>query len=66
METIIAAWGVREGRAQTLCIDIAKQAGALRGLTKVLRLAHMMLTEGEKLLTFDHIQTAWADLGGAS
>jgi DNA transposition AAA+ family ATPase len=64
VETIIAAWGVRESKAQTLCIDIAKQAGALRGLTKVLRLAHMMLAEGEAILSFDHIQTAWADLGG--
>ena len=64
VETIITAWGVTESKAQTLCIDIAKQAGALRGLTKVLRLANMMLAEGERVLSFDHIQTAWADLGG--
>ncbi len=64
VETIIAAWGVQGNKAQSMCIDIAKQAGALRGLTKVLRLANMMLGEGETTLSFEHIQTAWADLGG--
>lgn len=64
VETIIAAWGVKEGKAQNICQEIAKQAGALRGLTKVLRLAKMMLAEGDSVLGLDHIQTAWAELGG--
>lgn len=64
VETIVAAWGVQGSKARNLCLDIAKQAGALRGLTKVLRLASMMLGEGDQELTFEHIQTAWADLGG--
>lgn len=64
VETIVSAWGVLESKAQNLCMDIARQAGALRGLTKVLRLASMMLAEGEKALGVDHIQTAWAELGG--
>lgn len=64
VETIIEAWGVQESKAQSLCLDIARQAGALRGLTKVLRLARMMLGEGEERLGLEHIQIAWADLGG--
>ncbi len=64
VDTIIAAWGVSDNKAQRLCHEIAKQAGALRGLTKVLRLACMMLAEEDNNLSFDHIQTAWGDLGG--
>lgn len=65
VETLLAAWNIFESKSKNLCMEIAKQAGALRGLTKVLRLGSMMLAEDDKGLTFDHIQTAWADLGGA-
>lgn len=65
VETLLAAWNIFEGKSQSLCMEIAKQSGALRGLTKVLRLGSLMLTEDDKCLTYDHIQTAWADLGGA-
>lgn len=64
VETIVAGWGVQEGKARGLCMEIARQAGALRGLTKVLRLASMMLAGEDSGLRFEHIQTAWADLGG--
>ena len=64
VEAIVAAWGVEDSTAQALCMDIARQAGALRGLTKVLRLAHMSLGEEDRNLTTDHIQTALTLLGG--
>ncbi len=64
VETIVAAWGVRDKKGQGLCLEIAKQAGALRGLSKVLKLGTAMLGEDEAGLTFEHIQAAWARLGG--
>ena len=64
VETLIAAWKVTEKKARHLCLKIASQAGALRGLIKVLRLASAMLVEGDEALSVDHIQTAWADQGG--
>jgi len=66
VETIVQAWNITDAKGKSLCAEIARQAGALRGLTKVLRLASMMLSEGEKALEFLHIQTAWAQLGGAA
>lgn len=66
VETIVQAWNITDTKGKGLCIEIARQAGALRGLTKVLRLASMMLAEDEQHLESLHIQTAWAQLGGAA
>ena len=64
VETIVQAWGVVDKKAQALCMEIAKQAGALRGLTKVLKLSSLMRSEEEGIIGVEHIQTAWAELGG--
>lgn len=66
VEIIISAWGVTDKKGQKLCFEIAKQAGALRGLTKVLKLGSAMLGEGEERISVDHIQAAWVKLGGAN
>lgn len=65
IEIIVARWNVQGEKGRGLCAEIAKQAGALRGLTKVLKLATAMLGEDEPGITLEHIQTAWARLGGA-
>ena len=65
VETIIQAWNITDAKGKSLCIKIARQAGALRGLAKVLRLASMMLAEGEQHLESLHIQTAWAHKGAS-
>lgn len=64
VEVLLNAWNIKGRKSHNLCKAIAKQAGALRGLTKVLRMGSMMTEQGQDM-TFEHIQTAWADLGGA-
>lgn len=63
IDTLLDAWGVTEGKARALCREIGGKAGALRGLTKVLRMAWLMRDEGESL-TYDRVSDAWSDLGG--
>ena len=61
---LLDAWNV-QGRARDLCGKIAGQPGALRGLTKTLRLASMMAAgEGASALDVEIIKAAWLDLGG--
>ena len=63
VDALLASWQIKGRKSHELCKAIAQQAGALRGLTKVLKMGSMMTEDGQSM-TFDHIQTAWADLGG--
>lgn len=64
IDVLLDAWGVRESKARALCREIGGKAGALRGLTKVLRMARLMLSEEEAELSSGAIESAWAELGG--
>ena len=64
IDTLLDAWGVADAKARTLCHEIGTKAGALRGLTKVLRMAFLMLDEGENKVSALHIENAWSELGG--
>ncbi|HID48851.1 MAG TPA: DNA transposition protein, partial [Chromatiales bacterium] len=56
------AWGLTDSVAVKLIVDIARKPGGLRGVTKALRLAHML--SGGKPIEPKHIRAAWRRLGG--
>lgn len=64
IDVLLDAWGVKEAKARALCREIGSKAGALRGLTKVLRMARLMMGEGETELSAGAMEAAWAELGG--
>jgi DNA transposition AAA+ family ATPase len=47
IDTLLDAWGITEKQARALCREIGTKAGALRGLTKVLRQAGLMIDEAD-------------------
>lgn len=63
IDTLLDAWGVADNKARSLCREIGGKPGALRGLTKVLRMAWLMRDDNEPV-TYDRVADAWADLGG--
>lgn len=64
--TIVAAWGVDpESPEAKLLKTIARKPGALRGLTKTMRLAGM-IAGPEAVVTAQHIRQAWAQLSAVS
>ena len=64
IDALLDAWEIGEKKARVLCREIGGKAGALRGLTKVLRMARLMMGEEEAALGAEHIEAAWAELGG--
>ncbi len=60
---LIAAWAV-EGKCRSTLAEIARRPGALRTVTKVLRLAGMHALAEGKQTCCDHIGRAWRELGG--
>lgn len=63
VEALIDSWDIRNG-ARAYCQKIALQPGALRGLTKTLRLAAMYAKADGSELLVKHVKAAWAELGG--
>lgn len=58
---LLDAWGVAGAAERALLKQIAAKPGALRGLTKVLRIAHMLAgAKGEPALTVALIRMAWS------
>lgn len=64
VKRLAAEYGVSDAASQKLLFVIGAQAGALRAVTKCLRIARMMAAGREEALGADHIQAAWADLTG--
>lgn len=63
---MIEAWGIEDAKTRKQLIEIAEQPGALRGLTKVLRLATVQArSEGRGAVNYDDVRGAWRELGGA-
>lgn len=60
---MIDAWRVDKSCRATLA-DIARRPGALRALTKVLRLAGMHALAEDKSVGAEHVARAWRELGG--
>ena len=62
LEAVLDAWGVGAG-ARSAVRRIGRQPGALRSLTKTLRLAHLF-AHGAPVAE-EHVRAAWRDLGGS-
>ncbi|MES8361962.1 AAA family ATPase, partial [Cutibacterium acnes] len=58
VRVILDAWGVRETDCRAQLVDIASKPGALRGLTKVLRLAAMYAAAEQRALCCDDVRAA--------
>lgn len=65
VDALAAAWGVSDRKSVQLLREIAKKPGALRAVTKSMRLASMFAAgDAAAAPSFDHIKAAYADLGG--
>ncbi len=64
VEAVLDAWGVSEALSREALKKAASHAGALRVLTKVLRLASLAASNLDVPLSHQHIKAAWADLCG--
>lgn len=63
--TLIRAWGIDDAKCRATLIEIGRKPGALRTLTKVLRLASMHAVAEGKTVCCEHVGKAWRELGGA-
>ena len=62
VEALLSAWSVADKQTRGAALEIARRAGALRGLTKTLRLASLV-AGGEKVGA-GNLRSAWKNLGG--
>lgn len=63
VDALLDAYGVAGARERGLLRDVARRPGALRGMVKTLRLAHMLAAGAEaEAMTADHILAAKARL----
>ncbi len=58
------SFGVNGERELKLCEEIAKAPGALRGVTKTLRLASVLARQDGGQVNLKNIEAAWRDLAG--
>lgn len=64
VDALIGAWGIAEPKCRATLMDIASKPGALRGLTKVLRLAAVQAAAEARTICCADVKTAWRELGG--
>lgn len=64
VDGLIEAWGVEDRACRQKLADIAAQPGALRVMSKVLRLAAGYAATNGKPMCCDDIRAAWRDLEG--
>lgn len=64
IDTLIKAWKIDFNGCRAALHDIASKPGALRGMTKVLRMASMFAAGEGRQISSDDIKAAWRDLGG--
>ena len=65
ISAILDAWNIGGSDCRQQLVEIASKPGALRGLTKVLRLASMFAAAQNRTLCCEDVKTAWRELGGA-
>jgi DNA transposition AAA+ family ATPase len=67
IEQLMDAWDIAGKGERALLAQIAKRPGALRNLTKVLRMAHMLgSAEGAEAVAETHIRMAWERLSAGA
>lgn len=63
-DALIKAWGIDDAKCRQRIRDIAAKPGALRVLTKTLRLAATYAQAAKRRVCCDDIQASWRELGG--
>lgn len=63
IDALLKAWKISDTSCRTQIREIARRPGALRVLTKVLRLAASFAAAQEQPICCDHVRAAWRDLG---
>lgn len=61
-EALLDAWGMQEAGARKALHVIARKDGALRGMTKTLKLAHLLANAAHEPVGVTHITAAWERL----
>jgi DNA transposition AAA+ family ATPase len=62
IDALVDAWNIEEPAQRSLLHAIARKPGALRGMTKTLRVAHMLAASERRAVTADDIRLAWERL----
>lgn len=65
IDAFLAAWKITDGDVRVQMRQIARRPGAIRVLTKVLRLAASFAAAQDRTLCSDDVRAAWRDLGVA-
>lgn len=63
---ILDAWNLQHGSASRLLQQIASKPGALRNMTKTIRLAHMLAAGSGETLDERHVRAAWQQLSATN
>jgi DNA transposition AAA+ family ATPase len=67
IEKLMDAWDIGGKEERAMLLKIAKRPGALRNLTKVLRMAHMLAgADGAEAVAEPHIRMAWERLSAGA
>ena len=64
IEALLRAWRVQGKAEKKVALEIGQKPGALRGVTKVIRLASLFAAGQKEKLAAKHLRLAWQDLGG--
>jgi len=63
VEVLAASWGIDDAVSLVFLKKIAAKPGALRGVTKTVRLGTMLAHGENNPLAFSHLKSAWRQLG---
>lgn len=66
IRALVQAWGITDTKCMPVLIEIARRPGALRGLTKTLRLASMQAAAEQRGICCEDVRAASRELGGAA
>lgn len=64
VDLLLDAWGIADAQSRATLTDVSKKPGALRSVTKVLRLASMYAAAEQRPLGAEDVRAAWRELGG--
>lgn len=63
---LVQAWGITDAKCHSTLLEVARRPGALRGMTKVLRLAAMNAAAEGRAVCCEDVRAAAAELGGGA
>ncbi|WP_439596491.1 AAA family ATPase [Falsiroseomonas sp.] len=66
IEALLDAWAISGTAERTLLTQIAKKPGALRGMTKTLKLAHMLASAERCVVDVSHIKLGYERVGSTA